>query len=110
MSNPLINQRMFDRTQTATLHSDQTMSLQGTINKTLFLLFICVLGAMLAWKNPQMWSPYSLWILLGAFALALISTLKPTLSPFLAPLYAFAEGIILTIRESITVNNATRKT
>ncbi len=97
MPNPLINQRIFERTRTTALHSNQTMSLQGTINKTLFLLFICVLGAMLAWKNSQMWSPYSLWILLVAFALALISTLKPTLSPFLSPLYAFAEGIILGV-------------
>ena len=71
------------------------MTLQGTINKTFFLLLICVVGGMLSWTNPQAWISYT-WILaIGALALGFWTAFKPAVSPFTAPIYALLEGLLL---------------
>ena len=38
--------------------ADTAMSLQGTINKTFFLLLICVVAGMMSWTNPQAFISY----------------------------------------------------
>ena len=71
------------------------MTLQGTINKTFFLIFICVVGGMLSWTNPQAWLPYTWIILLVAFGIAIWTSFKPAVARFTAPIYAFLEGTFL---------------
>lgn len=71
------------------------MTLQGTINKTFFLLFICVVGGMLSWTNPQAWLSYTWLIAIGALGLAFWTAFKPVVSMFTAPIYAFLEGLLL---------------
>ncbi len=71
------------------------MTLQGTINRTFFLLLICVVGGMLSWTNPQAWLSYTWLIAIGALILAFITAFKPAISMFTAPVYAFAEGLLL---------------
>ena len=71
------------------------MTLQGTINKTFFLLLICVVGGMLSWTNPQAWLAYTWIIAIGALALALWTAFKPSVSMFTAPIYALLEGLLL---------------
>ncbi|MBO4675614.1 MAG: Bax inhibitor-1/YccA family protein [Elusimicrobiaceae bacterium] len=93
--NPVLNEQVFRRSEAHSFQTTRPMTLQGTINKTFLLLFICVLGGMIAWTNPGTWSLYSWWTLLGAFVIALITSFKPTLSPVLSPIYAFAEGLFL---------------
>lgn len=75
--------------------ADTSMTLQGTINKTFFLLFICVVGGMLTWNNPQAWTPYIWIIALAALGIALWTAFKPTVARFTAPIYAFLEGTLL---------------
>jgi uncharacterized YccA/Bax inhibitor family protein len=95
MANPVFNERAFERAKIEAARPAQVMTLQGTINKTFLLLFICVIGGIISWANPQAWAPYSWIILIGAFVMALITSFKPTLSPILSPLYAFLEGLFL---------------
>ena len=71
------------------------MTLQGTINKTFFLLLICVVGGMLSWTNPQAWLAYTWLIAIGALFLTFWTAFKPTVSMFTAPIYALLEGIFL---------------
>lgn len=73
----------------------ETMTLSGTINKTLVLLMITI-GAAFA---STLYASQGLMIgsMLGAFVLALVVSFKPTLSPILAPIYAFVEGTFLGI-------------
>ena len=71
------------------------MTLQGTINKTFFLLLICVVGGMLSWTNPQAWLAYTWVIAIGALGLAFWTAFKPAVSPFTAPVYALLEGLLL---------------
>ena len=71
------------------------MTLQGTINKTFFLLAICVAGGMLSWTNPQAWLSYTGLIAIGALVIAIWTAFKPAVSMFTAPIYAFLEGTLL---------------
>lgn len=71
------------------------MTLQGTINKTFFLLFLCVVGGMLSWTHPQAWMPYIWPIAIAGFGVALWTAFKPSVSPFTAPAYALLEGLLL---------------
>ena len=95
MSNPMLNEHAFERAKIEAARPAQTTTIQGTINKTFFLLFLCVIGGMISWANPQTWAPFSWLIFIGAFVLALVTSFKPTLSPILAPIYAFLEGLFL---------------
>lgn len=95
MSSPMLNEKAFERAKLTALQSSHTMTLQGTINKTFLLLFICMIGGMLSWTNPQAFMPFTWLILIGAFVLALIVSFKQNLAPVLAPIYALLEGFFL---------------
>ncbi|MCQ2411082.1 MAG: Bax inhibitor-1/YccA family protein [Elusimicrobiaceae bacterium] len=87
-------QGFIPRYQTAA--TPQVMTLQGTINKTFALLAFCAVGGYIGWVKAAAFSG-ALWmlILFGAFALAIWTSLKPSVSPVTAPIYAFGEGILL---------------
>lgn len=111
--NPMFNENAFKRAKAAHqagyaqedvsgLHlvrgedtADTVMTLQGTINKTFFLLFICVVGGMLSWTNPQAWLSYTWLLAIAALGIALWTAFKPAVSMFTAPIYAFLEGTLL---------------
>ena len=80
------------------------MTLNGTVNKTGFLLLLTVLTAAFAWSQAfgadgQTLAPgfnYYVWGgAIGGLALALITTFKKTWAPVTAPLYAIVEGFFL---------------
>lgn len=96
-SNPVFNEGAFERAQQNMRSATQVMTLQGTINKTFLLLFLCVVGGMLAWKNYMAWIAYLTPISLGALVIAFITCFRPKISPFTAPVYAFAQGLLLGI-------------
>ena len=75
--------------------ANTVMTLQGTINKTFFLLFICMAGGMMSWTHPQAWLSYTGLIAIGALGIALWTAFKPAVSPFTAPVYALLEGLLL---------------
>jgi len=94
MPNPVLRESAFRPSQTAEQAIQRPMTLQGTINKTFLLLFICVIGAFISWTNPA-WQAYTWGIVLAALALVLVISFKPKTAPFLAPVYALAEGLLL---------------
>jgi uncharacterized YccA/Bax inhibitor family protein len=80
------------------------MTLNGTVNKTGFLLLLTVLTAAFAWSQaefgvdgrPQPGFGVYLWGgLIGGFIIALITVFKKAWSPVTAPLYALVEGFFL---------------
>ena len=79
----------------------QTMTLQGTVNKTGILLGILVLTAVYTWNlffqtgNPAAVMPIATGGAIGGFVLALITIFKKAWSPFTAPMYAALEGLFL---------------
>lgn len=94
-TNPMLNEGAFERARENARSAYQVMTVQGTINKTFALLFICVLGAMISWTHYQSWAAFLWPLAIGAFAMALITSFKPTLSAFTSPVYAFLEGLFL---------------
>ncbi|MDR1941583.1 MAG: Bax inhibitor-1/YccA family protein [Endomicrobium sp.] len=54
-------------------------------------------SALYSWTHPQVVMPLMWPLLIGGLALALISIFKKTASPFLSPLYAVAEGLLMGV-------------
>lgn len=73
---------------------EETFTADGAIHKTGILTLILVAGAILTWSQPG-FGVALLPLLLVAFVLAMIITFNPASSPFLAPLYALLEGMVL---------------
>ncbi len=77
------------------------MSLNGTVNKTAFLLVLALAGALYTWNMfyasngeanlmPWVWGG-----LIGGFVVALVTIFKKTWAPFTSPLYAVLKGLAL---------------
>ena len=83
------------------------MTLNGTVNKTGFLLLLTVVTATFAWSQALITGPdgqpvpapglmvYMLGGAIGGLVLALITAFKKTWAPVTAPLYALVEGFFL---------------
>jgi len=92
-SNPAFRDELFnDRECNGT---GTPMTLRGTIDKTLFLLFIVVVSAVVAWTYLPNSVPLVLGAVVGAFAVGFLTSFRTTLSPFTAPVFAILEGIFL---------------
>lgn len=74
------------------------MTVQGAVNKTFFLLAICVGTSLVGW-NAALHSHWGGLVTigggLGGLVLALVCIFKPKTSPVTAPLYAAAEGLFV---------------
>ncbi len=77
--------------------AEGVMSLNGTVNKTGILLLICMATAWYGWTAPDLGTGWLIGAALGGFVFSMIAIFKPSTSPFLAPLYAAAEGLVLGI-------------
>lgn len=93
-SNPAFSQRMMADLQ-RTLNTDQSMTLEGTINKTAILLFILLAGASVSWYMAATTPALLILGLIGSLILALVTIFKPTVAMYTAPGYALFEGLLL---------------
>lgn len=83
------------------------MTLNGTVNKTGFLLLLSLITAAFAWSQSTVTLPngtlapsagvigYMLGGAIGGLILALVTAFKKEWSPVTAPLYALVEGFFL---------------
>lgn len=87
----------------------QAMTLNGTVNKTGFLLLLTVLTAAFAWSQIEIGprgqvSGAGLYLwggLIGGLIMSLVTTFKKEWSPVTAPMYALLEGFFLGAISSI---------
>jgi uncharacterized YccA/Bax inhibitor family protein len=97
-SNPTLNDKVFKGLSGAL---GETMTLEGTVNKTGILLVCTVATAAWTWHlamNPDtLPMDYMLLLvgLIGGLIFALITTFRKTWSPVTAPIYALLEGLVL---------------
>jgi uncharacterized YccA/Bax inhibitor family protein len=97
-SNPTLNDKVFKGLSGAV---GETMTLEGTVNKTGILLVCAVATAAWTWHlamNPATLPlDYLLLLvgLIGGLIFALITTFKKTWAPVTAPIYALLEGLLL---------------
>jgi uncharacterized YccA/Bax inhibitor family protein len=79
----------------------QTMTLEGTVNKTGILLALVVISAFYTWSeffstgNPASVMPLAIGGAIVGFILALVTIFKKQWAGTTAPLYAIAEGLFL---------------
>src|SRR5437764_2324928 len=95
-SNPALNAKTFERF--GPIAAGEGMTIEGTVNRTGFLLLLLIATATYTWMQTFAGVPIGgyLWTgLLGGFVVALITIFKPTWAPITAPVYAALEGLAL---------------
>lgn len=101
--NPALNKNTFlDAASGAVFErGGDTMTINGTVNKTGLLLMLVVVGAMFSWgkvDGPESLArvyPLLIGGALGGFALALVTAFKKTWAPVTAPIYATLQGLFI---------------
>lgn len=91
-SNPMFNNASFERSFSG-LTGSQSMTIGGTVNKTLVLTLLVFAGAVYSWFQPS-----TLMMLIGGiggFIMALVTIYRPHQSGITAPIYAVLEGLFL---------------
>jgi uncharacterized YccA/Bax inhibitor family protein len=77
------------------------MTIQGTVNKTGFLLLLAFASSAWVWRmfytsgDPSVVGPYVLAGAIGGLVVALVTVFKQTWAPITAPVYALLEGLVL---------------
>ena len=95
MANPAMKQETF----TPALWGEDIMTLQWTINKSIILVAITILSAVMTWMyvDLNILAPYLLPIIIGAFVFSLIIIFKKETAPYLSPVYAVVEWVVIAI-------------
>lgn len=103
-SNPVLSKTAFNSRSYATTYTE-TMTLNGTINKSVAMLLLVIVGALYTWNmffgatNIEAGSALvSKWIAIGGiggFIAALITIFKRSWAYITAPIYAILEGLFL---------------
>jgi uncharacterized YccA/Bax inhibitor family protein len=97
-ANPALNDKIFQGMPGAL---GETMTLEGTVNKTGILLLCAVATAAWTWHlamSPQTAAEVMplLWLgLIGGLVFALVTVFKKEWSPVTSPIYALLEGLVL---------------
>ncbi|MCA9405110.1 MAG: Bax inhibitor-1/YccA family protein [Candidatus Omnitrophica bacterium] len=114
-SNPAFNPRSYEKTRTFGL--GETMTIQGTVNKTMISLFLLVVSAAWTWSQllqpaasaypgaqAQVSSnigPIFMGALVGSIAAWLVTAFKKEWSAYSVPVYSVFEGILIGTISSI---------
>jgi uncharacterized YccA/Bax inhibitor family protein len=100
--NPALNKNTFlDCASGTVVTRDGTMTINGTVNKTAYLLLLVLAGAMYSWSrfdgpaSINSMFPLMLGGALSGFVVAMITVFKKQWSAFTAPLYAILEGVFI---------------
>ena len=94
-SNPILSENTFNEVRSTT----NPMTLQGTVNKTMFLLALVLIPAVYTWQlalaNPAGATGWMIGGAITGFVIAIVTAFKKEWSPITAPLYAIAEGLFV---------------
>ncbi len=93
-SNPILSEKVFEK---HTGLGTGLMTVQGTVNKSIFGILLIVVSAAWSWGNIAEGGNMA-WILFGAIGgaiAAFVTLFKPTWGPVTVPVYAVLEGLFL---------------
>ena len=99
--NPAMNDATFSNFTPESIVPGQTMTLQGTVNKTGILLLLVMITATYTWNQffstglPETVMPIAICGAIFGFGFALATIFKKTWAPVTAPLYALSQGLFL---------------
>lgn len=101
MANPLLNEKAFRRVDQLVQTAGESMTIEGTINKTAFLLLLVAATAAWVWTryfqtlDPATVMPYMWGGLIVGLVAALVTIFLPAWARISAPVYAAAQGLAL---------------
>jgi uncharacterized YccA/Bax inhibitor family protein len=95
-NNPVLKEKAF----AGPIVAGETMTIQGTVNKTGLLLFFVIVTAAWTWglshsNTPEAAYPWMIGGAIGGFIMALVTVFKKEWSAITAPIYALLEGLFL---------------
>jgi uncharacterized YccA/Bax inhibitor family protein len=105
--NPTLKESTFSqyRNRGGVQSSAESMTLNGTVHRTFFLLCLVVFSASGVWSlwetNPDILIPMLVGSSILGFITALVTIFKQTWSPVSAPIYALLEGVVVGTISSI---------
>ena len=93
-SNPMIGEDKFKSIlDSGMVRQGETMTVSGAVNKTLLLMGIMLVSAMVSYLFP---STMFMWIgIIGGAGIMWYASSNPSKSPILAPIYAILEGMLV---------------
>jgi uncharacterized YccA/Bax inhibitor family protein len=93
--NPALKQSVF--TDSVVRGGGQTMTINGTVNRTGWLILLLTGAAWFSWSRSTAGAgnPYIAIGALGGFIVAIITIFKKSVAPVTAPIYAVLEGLFL---------------
>ncbi|MFW6220962.1 MAG: Bax inhibitor-1/YccA family membrane protein [Fibrobacterota bacterium] len=95
-ANPALNKDTFKQLSTTRYTTNaESMSIQGTVNKTGFMLILILLSASYSWTHPQYFPIFLPVGIIGGLVFAMITIFKKTWAPVTGPVYALLEGLFL---------------
>jgi len=94
--NPVLKEKAFS----GAIATGETMTVQGTVNKTGLLLLFVVVTAAWTWglahsETPDAAYPWMIGGALGGLVVGMVTAFKSTWAPIAAPIYALLEGLFL---------------
>ena len=87
--NPVLTSNAFNTTAI----SSETMTINGTVNKTFLSLTLLMVTGYYTFMSGQIMSGFAIFSLIAAFIVAIITIYKKEWSPITVPIYAILEGI-----------------
>jgi uncharacterized YccA/Bax inhibitor family protein len=95
-NNPVLKEKVF----AGAIPTGETMTIQGTVNKTGLLLLFVVVTAAWTWglshsDTPEAAFPWMIGGLIGGLVVAMVTIFKNQWAPITAPVYALLEGLVL---------------
>lgn len=93
MANPAMNEDTFS----PALWWEGTMTLWGTINKSIVLIGVTLISAIVTWQYVWLFTPYLLPLIIGAFVFSLVIIFKKELAPYLAIPFAIVEWVVIAV-------------
>lgn len=97
-ANPALNENTFLNVHDQA-YGGQTMTIEGTVSKSGILLMLVMASAAFTWRGYLNGSEQvMLWMiggLIGGLVLGLVTSFKPAIAMYTAPIYALCEGLFL---------------
>ena len=91
MANPAFNEKSF-----SWLKNDwESMTISWSINKSIILVSLTVLSAVLAWGYVDIFLPFLIPLVIWAFVFSLVIIFQKETAPYLAPVYALLEWVVI---------------
>ncbi|MBI5250383.1 MAG: Bax inhibitor-1/YccA family protein [Desulfomonile tiedjei] len=99
-SNPALNDRFLSGLG-GYVSSDESMTVQGTVNKAAILILCALVTSGWLWikffqsPNPATVTPWMIGGAIGGLVVALVTVFKMSWAPVTAPLYSLLEGLVI---------------